>query len=152
MARLSVLHAGAVVLVVVIAAVAVTIYWTQLNKSTTKFEVLPIEKPEYDITLDKPASYINIAVKNTGTTNETAVQIKASGGYANSSNEVPSQLFIIVTKSLDVIVPGQTVTIKTFSHNWASYYKIEVTSSEGTDEVFNQWVTWRSWDVTPPSS
>jgi hypothetical protein len=116
------------------------------------FEVLRIQTPQYDMTLEKPAPFMNLTVKNNGLSNETDVVVKLSGGFSNSKGEIPGELFLVTTKKIDVMRPGETVTIpKIFNFGWYFYYRIEVSSSDGTKEVFNQWVEWRSSDVPVPS-
>jgi len=128
-------------------------YVTQTKSPKTVFEVLPIPTPQYDMTLEKPAPFINLSVKNNGPVNETDVVIKLSGGFSNSTGQIPDKLFLVMTKKIDAIKPGETVTIpKIFGFGWYFYYRIEVSSSDGTKEVFNQWVEWRSSDVPVPST
>jgi hypothetical protein len=135
-----------------IIIVGTVFYSTQVNRPRTVFEVLPIETPRYDMELEKPAPYINLTIKNNGSMNETDVVVKLFGGFSNSSNQVPDQLFLVATEHIDVIRPGETVTTsRIFNFGWYFFYRIEVSSSDGTKEVFNQWVPWRSWQVTVPS-
>jgi hypothetical protein len=42
--------------------------------------------------------------------NQTSVVAKLSGGFANSSNEVPEQLSWIVKRRIDAINPGEART------------------------------------------
>jgi len=140
-----------VAITAIVAIVAVAYYSTQNDGTRTTFKVLPIEKPVYDPSEEKPSAYINISVVNTGSVNQTAVVIKVSGGYANSTNQVPQNLFWIVTRTYAVIKPGESITIKTFAFGWASYYEIEVSSAEVVKEAFSRWVSWRSWDVPVPT-
>jgi len=128
-------------------------YVTQPKGPKTVFEVMPIETPQFDMTLEKPAAFISLSVKNNGPLNETDVVVKLSGGFSDSKGQIPDELFLIATKRIDVIRPGEAVTIpKIFNFGWYYYYRIEVTSSDGTNEVFDQWVEWRSWDVPLPSN
>jgi len=114
-----------------------SIFLFQDSTPKTAFEVMPIAMPQWATDLDKPALYINLSVKNTGSVNQTSVVIKLSGGAANSSNEVP----------------GETASIpEIFGFGWFTYYRIDVSSAEGVNEMFNQWVPWRSWDMPPPPS
>ena len=126
-------------------------YVTQTKSPKTVFEVLPIQTPQYDMTLEKPAPFIDLSVKNNGPMNETDVVVKLYGGFSNYTGQIPDKLFLVMTKKIDVIKPGETVTIpKIFSFGWYFYYRIEVSSSDGTKEVFDQWVKWRSSDVPIP--
>ncbi len=142
------------ILLVAIVIVSFSIIFAIQNSSPkTVFEVMPIAMPQWATDLDKPASYINLSVKNTGSVNQTSVVIKLSGGAANSSDEVPGQLSWIVTRRIDVINPGETASIpEIFGFGWFTYYRIEVSSAEGVSEMFDQWVQWRSWDMPPPPS
>lgn len=136
-----------------IVIVAGTIsYVTQTKSPKTIFEVLPIQMPQYDPTLEKPAPFINLSIRNNGPVDERDVVVKLSGGFSDSKGEIPDELFSVMTKKIDVIRPGETVTIpKIFNFGWYFYYRIEVSSSDGTIEVFDQWVEWRSSDVPAPS-
>lgn len=144
------LYVGIGLVVIIIAAFSAVFYLTQSNKPT--LEALPIATPQYQTGSEKIVAYINISVKNNGNVNKTDVVVKLSGGFTNSSNEVPDQLFWIVTKRIDVIRPGETVTIpKIFNFGWYFFYRIEVSSSDGTREESNQWVKWRVWEVPIPT-
>jgi hypothetical protein len=135
-----------------IIVVGTVFYSMQVSKPRSVFEVSPIETPRYDMELEKPAPYINLTIKNNGSINETDVVVKLFGGFSNSSNQVPDQLFLVATERIDVIAPGETVTTpRIYNFGWYFFYRIEVSSSDGTEEVFNQWVPWRSWQVTVPS-
>ena len=126
-------------------------YTSQTGAPKTTFEVLPIQTPQYEIGLEKPAAYINLSVKNNGVVNKTDIVVKLSGGFTNSSDKVPDQLFLVTTQTTDVIRPGETETTpKIFDFGWYFFYRIEVSSSDGTKEVFDQWVEWRSWTVPIP--
>jgi hypothetical protein len=148
--RLILLGIGLAAIVIIAGTIS---YVTQPKTPKTIFEVLPIQTPQYDVTLEKPAPFINLSVRNNGLVNETDVVVKLSGGFSNSKGEIPGELFLVMTKKIDVIRPGETVTIpKIFNFGWYFYYRIEVSSSDGTKEVFNQWVEWRSSDVPVPSA
>jgi hypothetical protein len=150
--RTKLLYVGIGLMVITIVAFSAVFYLTQNNRPKTAFEILPIATPQYEVGLDKPAAYINISVKNDGDVNQTNVVVKLSGGFSNSSNEVPDQLFWVVTKNISVISPGETVTMpRIFDFGWYYFYRIEVSSADGTKEVFDQWVQWRSWDLPVPS-
>ena len=152
MDRSRLLYLGILLVAIVIVSLSV-IFLFQNSSPKTVFEVMPIAMPQWATDLDKPASYINVSVKNTGSVNQTSVVVKLSGGSANSSNEVPEQLSWIVTRGIDVINPGETASIsEIFGFGWFTYYRIEVSSAEGVNEMFNQWVPWRSWDMPPPPS
>ena len=153
MNRTKLLYVGIGLIVIIIVAFSAVFYLTQNNRPKTTFEVLPIATPQYEVGLDKPAAYINISVKNDGDVNQTNVVVKLSGGFSNSSNEAPDQLFWVVTKNISVIRTGETVTMpKIFDFGWYYFYRIEVSSSDTTKEVFDQWVQWRTWNVPVPSS
>jgi len=140
-----------------IVLVAITVFGAWLFASRTgapktTFEVLPIQTPQYQVGIDKPAAYINLSVRNNGVVNETGVVVKLSGGYTNSSDKVPDQLFWVTTKTIDAIGPGETVTIpEIYYFGWYFFYRTEVTSSNRTKEVFDQWVQWRPSTVPSPS-
>jgi hypothetical protein len=139
------------IILVAVIALGVWFYTSQTSVPKTAFEVLPIQTPQYEVDLDKPAAYINISVKNNEVVNQTAVVVKLSGGFTNSSDKVPDQLFWVTTKTIDVITPGETATtVKIFDFGWYFFYRIEVSSSDGTKEVFDQWVQWRPWTVPSP--
>jgi hypothetical protein len=146
----SILISLGIVLVAVIA-VGAWFYLYQTAAPKTTFEVLPIQTPQYEVDLEKPAAYINISVKNNGVVNQTAVVVKLTGGFTNSSDKVPDQLLLVSIQHIDVIKPGETVTTpKIFDFGWYFFYRIEVSSSDGTKEAFDQWVQWRSWTVPSP--
>jgi hypothetical protein len=148
--RLILLGIGLAAVIIIAGTVS---YVTQTKSPNTIFEVLPIQTPQYDMTLEKPAPFINLTVKNNGPVNETDVVVKLSGGFSNSTGVIPDKLYLVMTRKIDVIRPGETVTIpKIFNFGWYFYYRIEVSSSNGTKEVFNQWVEWRSWNVPLPST
>jgi hypothetical protein len=142
-----------IVLIAVVAASAVVYFALQNNSPKTVFQVEPIAMPQWEIGLDKPSAYINISVKNNGNTNQTNVIVKLSGGFTNSTNQVPDQLFLVETRTIGAIAPGETATTtKIFNFGYYFFYRIEVSSSDGTNETFNQWVSWRSSDMPPPPS
>jgi hypothetical protein len=141
-----------IILAAVVVASGIVYFALQDNSPKTVLEVEPIAMPQWQAGLEKPAAYINISVKNTGSKNQTNVIMKLSGGFTNSTNEVPDQLLLVETRSIDVIAPGETATTKIFNFGWYFFYRIEVSSSDGTKETFNQWVSWRSWDMPPPPS
>lgn len=152
MDRLRFLFLGIILITIVIAVFSVVFFVIPNSSPKSVFEVMPIAMPQWEVGLEKPAAYIDVSLKNTGRANETDVSARLSGGFSNSSNEVPDKLVWILTKTFDVIGPGETVTIpKIFSFGWYFFYQIEVTSSDGTKETFNQWVPWRSWDLPLPS-
>lgn len=152
MKRTNLLYFGVCLIVIVIVGFSAVFFLTQNNKPKTTFEVLPIATPQWDMELDKPATYINISVKNNGDLNQTNVVVKTSGGFSNSSNEVPDQLFWVVTKNISMIGPGETVTIpRIFDFGWYFFYRVEVSSSSVVKETFDQWVEWRSWTVPQPT-
>jgi hypothetical protein len=137
---------------VIIVGVVAGFYLTQNNGPTTTFEVLPIATPQWDVNLEKPAAFINLSIKNEGGINETNVVVKLSGGFSNSSSQVPDQLYWIVTKNVSIIKPGEIFTIsRIFDFGWYFFYRVEVSSSTMTKETFNQWVEWRSWTVPQPT-
>jgi len=147
--RLILLGIGLAAIVIVAGTIS---YVTQTKSPKTIFEVLPIQTPQYDTTLEKPAPFINLSIKNNALVSETDVVVKLSGGFSDSKGEIPDELFSVMTKKIDVIRPGETVTIpKIFNFGWYFYYRIQVSSSDGTIEVFDQWVEWRSSDVPAPS-
>jgi hypothetical protein len=147
----SILISLGIVLVAIIAFGA-WFYTSQMGAPKTTFEVLSIQTPQYEVGLEKPAAYINLSVKNNEVVNETGVVVKLSGGFTNSSDKVPDELFLVTTQTINVIRPRETVTTpKIFSFGWYFFYRIEVSSSDGTKEVFDQWVQWRSWTVPLPS-
>jgi hypothetical protein len=142
-----------ILLAALVVASSVIFFVVHNNSPKTVFEVKPITMPQWEAGLEKPAPYINISVKNTGSKNQTNVIVKLSGGFTNSTNEVPDRLLLVETKIIGVIVPGETATTtKIFDFGWYFFYRIEVSSSDGTNETFNQWVSWRSWDMPPPPS
>jgi hypothetical protein len=148
--RLILLGIGLAAIMIIAVTVA---YLTQTQRPKTTFEVLPIPVPQYDMTLEKPAPFINLTVKNNGPKDETDVVVKLFGGYSNSTGKIPDTVSLVMTKKIDVIRPGESVTIpRIFNFGWYFYYRIEVSSSDGTKEVFNQWVEWRSWNVPIPST
>lgn len=148
--RLILLGIGLAAIVIIAGTIS---YVTQPKTPKTIFEVLPIQTPQFDMTLEKPAPFMNLTVKNNGPLNETDVVVRLSGGFSNTTGEIPDELFLIMTRRIDVIRPGETVTIpRIFNFGWYFYYRIEVSSSDGTKEVFNQWVEWRSWNVPIPST
>lgn len=137
--------------VIIVAAVA-GFYLTQNNKPTTTFEVLPIATPQWDVNLEKPAAFINLSIKNNGDINQTNVVVKLSGGFSNSSSQVPAQLYSIVTNNVSMIKPGEVFTIaRIFDFGWYFFYRVEVSSSTVTKETFDQWVEWRTWTVPQPT-
>jgi len=139
------------IVLVAIIIVGAWFYMSQTAAPKTTFEVLPIQTPQYEVGLQKPAAYINISVKNKGVANQTAVVVKLSGGFTNSSDKVPDQLFLVTTQTINAIGPGETVTTpKIFVFGWYFFYRIEVSGSDGTKEVFDQWVQWRTWTVPSP--
>ena len=147
---LMLLGIGLAAIVIIAGAMS---YVTQTKSPKTVFEVLPIPPPQYDMTLEKPAPFMSLSVRNNGPVDKTDVVVTLSGGFSKSKGEVPDELFLVMTKKIDVIRPGETVTIpKIFNFGWYFYYRIEVSSSDGTKEVFNQWVQWRSSDVPVPST
>ena len=151
MNRKDLVYVGVSLIAVSIVGFAVA-YLTENNKPKTTFEVLPISTPQYDVTLEKPAAYINVSVKNQGDTDQANVSVKILGGFSNSSGQVPDQLFWVTTENISVIKSGDTVTIpKIFDFGWYFFYRFEVSSSNVTKEAFDQWVTWRSWTVPVPS-
>ena len=110
------LHCLGILLAAIVIVSLSVIFLFQNSSSKTVFEVMPIAMPQWATDLDKPASYINLSVKNTGSVNQTSVVVKLSGGFANSSNEVPEQLSWIVKRRIDAIHPGEARTkIKSMS-------------------------------------
>lgn len=150
MKRSRALYLGIALAAIIIVAFSVVFWWTQINMPKTTFELLPIAVPQWDVGQEKPSTYINVSVKNNGPVDMTGVTLKLSRGNANSSNQIPSQTFWIFTRTFDLMNPGETVTVSTYDHAYANYYKMEISSSEGVMEVFNQWVPWRVTDVPPP--
>jgi hypothetical protein len=149
--RKSVVFIGIVLAALIIGGVMFYVF--QSNQTHTVFDVLAIQTPQYDMTLEKPAAYINLSIRNNAAVDEVNVTVKLSGGFTNSSNEFPAELFPLLTRQISVIQAGETVTIpKIYYFGWYFFYKIQVSSSDGTNETFNQWVSWRSWQVPVPQT
>jgi len=147
MKRVGLIGLGIVFTALAIVSLSI-VFFLQNSSPKTVFDVMPIEIPQWATNLTKSVSYVNLSVKNAGSRNQTNVIVR---GFANSSSEVPERLSHIVTREFDVIKPGETATIpEIFGFKWFTFYRIEVSSAEGVNEAFNQWPTWRSWDMPPP--
>ena len=151
MKRATLLYVGACIILFVVVGL-VAFFWNQNRSPETTFEVLPIATPQWDMTLSKPAAFMNVTVKNSGEVNQQNVVMKISGGFSNSTGQVPDELFLVTTKNIDTIRPGETVTIsRIYDFGWYFFYRVEVSSSSVAKETFDQWVDWRSWTVPLPS-
>ena len=152
MKKTSLIYIGICLVAVIVVGLSAAHFLTQNNKPKTTFEVLPIPTPQWDMQLDKPAAYMNVSFKNDGNDDQTNVTVRILGGFSNSSSQVPEELFLVTTKSVDVIKSGETVTMpRIFNFGWYFFYRVEVSSTRITKETFDQWVEWRSWTVPQPT-